>query len=120
MAQISRACKLANLRRRWAPRRPEWSCRQLCWGRELGRIAQLVVVALPQPQWFPLQVWNAQQTGAKGVIVVNYEDRMTTMEAPDEDDEVRERGRLWRTMAPTPRNRPVHAPWPVSPAFACT
>ena len=28
-----------------------------------------------------------QQSGAKGAIVLNYEDKMTTMEAPDEDDE---------------------------------
>jgi len=35
-----------------------------------------------------VQVWNVQGSGAKGAIVVNYEDKMTTMEAPDEDDEV--------------------------------
>lgn len=33
------------------------------------------------------QVWNVQTAGARGAIVVNYEDKMTTMEAPDEDDE---------------------------------
>jgi hypothetical protein len=33
------------------------------------------------------QVWNAQSAGARGAIVVNYEDKMTTMEAPDDDDE---------------------------------
>ena len=37
---------------------------------------------------FAQKVWNAQQAGAIGVIVVNYEDKMTTMEAPDDDDEV--------------------------------
>lgn len=32
-------------------------------------------------------MWNAQSAGAKGAIVVNFEDKMTTMEAPDDDDE---------------------------------
>lgn len=36
---------------------------------------------------FAVKVWNAQQAGAQAVIVVNYEDAHTTMEAPDEDDE---------------------------------
>lgn len=36
---------------------------------------------------FAEKVWNAQLAGAKGVVVVNYEDRMTTMEAPDSNDE---------------------------------
>ncbi|KAL4443975.1 hypothetical protein ABPG75_011712 [Micractinium tetrahymenae] len=36
---------------------------------------------------FAEKVWNVQQSGARGAIVVNYEDKMTTMEAPDEDDE---------------------------------
>eukprot|EP00887_Chlorella_sp_A99_P001340 scaffold14.g1340.t1 len=40
-----------------------------------------------EPCKFAQKVWNAQNAGAKGVVVVNYEDRMTTMEAPDEDDE---------------------------------
>ena len=29
-----------------------------------------------------------QTSGARGAIVVNYEDKLTTMEAPDGDDEV--------------------------------
>jgi hypothetical protein len=33
------------------------------------------------------QVWNVQTSGARGAIVVNFEDKMTTMEAPDDDDE---------------------------------
>lgn len=37
---------------------------------------------------FAQKVWNAQRAGARGAIVVNYEDKMTTMEAPDDDDEV--------------------------------
>jgi PA domain len=37
---------------------------------------------------FAQKVYNAQQAGARGVVVVNYEDKLTTMEAPDEDDEV--------------------------------
>ena len=37
---------------------------------------------------FAQKVWNAQQAGARGVIVVNYEDKLTTMEAPDDDDEI--------------------------------
>ncbi|EFN56746.1 hypothetical protein CHLNCDRAFT_144184 [Chlorella variabilis] len=32
-------------------------------------------------------VWNAQSAGARGAIVVNFEDKLTTMEAPDDDDE---------------------------------
>jgi len=40
------------------------------------------------PCKFAQKVWNAQQAGARAVVVVNYEDRMTTMEAPDDDDEV--------------------------------
>ncbi|KAK9804195.1 hypothetical protein WJX72_000406 [[Myrmecia] bisecta] len=36
---------------------------------------------------FAEKVWNAQEAGAQGVIVVNYEDRLTTMEAPDDQDE---------------------------------
>ena len=36
---------------------------------------------------FAQKVWNAQQAGARAVIVVNFEDKMTTMEAPDDDDE---------------------------------
>ncbi|GAB4818464.1 hypothetical protein N2152v2_005510 [Parachlorella kessleri] len=39
------------------------------------------------PCKFAEKVWNAQGAGAKGAIVVNYEDRLTTMEAPDSDDE---------------------------------
>ena len=36
---------------------------------------------------FVEKVWNAQQAGARGVIVVNYDDTLTTMDAPDGDDE---------------------------------
>ncbi|PRW50883.1 vacuolar-sorting receptor 3-like [Chlorella sorokiniana] len=39
------------------------------------------------PCKFAEKVWNVQSAGARGAIVVNFEDRMTTMEAPDEDDE---------------------------------
>lgn len=42
---------------------------------------------LSGPCKFAEKVWNAQSAGAKGVIVVNFEDAMTTMEAPDSDDE---------------------------------
>ncbi|CAK0785896.1 hypothetical protein CVIRNUC_009109 [Coccomyxa viridis] len=40
------------------------------------------------PCKFAEKVWNAQEAGAQGVIVVNYEDKHTTMEAPDDQDEV--------------------------------
>jgi hypothetical protein len=40
------------------------------------------------PCKFAQKVWNAQRAGARGVVVVNYEDALTTMEAPDDDDEV--------------------------------
>ena len=43
------------------------------------------------PCKFAEKVWNAQQAGAAGVLVVNFEDKHTTMEAPDDQDEVRER-----------------------------
>jgi len=39
------------------------------------------------PCQFAQKVWNAQRAGARAVIVVNFEDKMTTMEAPDDDDE---------------------------------
>jgi hypothetical protein len=39
------------------------------------------------PCKFAEKVWNAQQAGAKAVIVENYEDKMTIMDAPDEQDE---------------------------------
>jgi hypothetical protein len=42
---------------------------------------------VPSPLPPPLQVWNVQMSGARGAIVVNFEDKMTTMEAPDDDDE---------------------------------
>ncbi|KAK9795904.1 hypothetical protein WJX73_006236 [Symbiochloris irregularis] len=35
---------------------------------------------------FAKKVWNAQQAGAAGVLVVNYEDHLTTMEAPKDAD----------------------------------
>ena len=37
---------------------------------------------------FAEKVWNAQAAGAKGVVVANYDDALTTMEAPDDDDEI--------------------------------
>ena len=40
------------------------------------------------PCKFAEKVWNAQQAGAAGVLVVNFEDKHTTMEAPDDQDEV--------------------------------
>ena len=40
------------------------------------------------PCKFAEKVWNAQAAGASAVLVVNYEDRHTTMEAPDDQDEV--------------------------------
>ena len=40
------------------------------------------------PCKFAEKVWNAQRAGAQGVLVVNWEDRHTTMEAPDDQDEV--------------------------------
>lgn len=40
-----------------------------------------------QPCKFAEKVWNAQNAGAQGVIVVNYEDKDTTMEAPQDQDE---------------------------------
>ena len=45
------------------------------------------------PCKFAEKVWNAQQAGAAGVLVVNFEDKHTTMEAPDDQDEVREKER---------------------------
>lgn len=39
------------------------------------------------PCKFAEKVWNAQSAGARGAIVVNFEDKLTTMEAPDDDDE---------------------------------
>lgn len=39
-----------------------------------------------KPCKFAYKVWNAQQAGAIGVIVVNYDERSTTMEAPDDED----------------------------------
>ena len=41
----------------------------------------------PSPLFSRPQVWNAQSAGARGAIVVNFEDKLTTMEAPDDDDE---------------------------------
>jgi hypothetical protein len=41
-----------------------------------------------EPCKFAEKVWNSQLAGAQAVIVVNYEDRHTTMEAPDDNDEV--------------------------------
>lgn len=41
-----------------------------------------------EPCKFAQKVWNSQLAGAQAVIVVNYEDRHTTMEAPDDNDEV--------------------------------
>ena len=40
------------------------------------------------PCKFAEKVWNAQKAGAQAVLVVNYEDKHTTMEAPDDQDEV--------------------------------
>ncbi|EIE18502.1 hypothetical protein COCSUDRAFT_49231 [Coccomyxa subellipsoidea C-169] len=40
------------------------------------------------PCKFAEKVWNAQEAGAQGVVVVNYEDKHTTMEAPDDQDEI--------------------------------
>jgi hypothetical protein len=40
-----------------------------------------------KPCKFAQKVWNAQQAGAVGAIVVNYEDRRTTMEAPNDEDD---------------------------------
>lgn len=40
-----------------------------------------------EPCKFAEKVWNAQQAGARAVLVANYEDQLTTMEAPDDDDE---------------------------------
>ncbi|KAI3427174.1 hypothetical protein D9Q98_007111 [Chlorella vulgaris] len=40
---------------------------------------------------FAEKVWNVQSAGARGAIVVNYEDALTTMEAPDDDDEASHR-----------------------------
>lgn len=36
---------------------------------------------------FTEKVWHAQNAGAVAVLVVNYDDSQTTMDAPDEDDE---------------------------------
>ena len=40
------------------------------------------------PCKFAQKVWNAQRAGASAVVVINFEDQLTTMEAPDDDDEV--------------------------------
>lgn len=40
------------------------------------------------PCKFAEKVWNAQAAGARGVIVASYDDTLTTMEAPDDDDEL--------------------------------
>ena len=59
-----------------------------------GRVPTVLTVAVCLPSTLsvvstapPLQVWNVQTSGARGAIVVNFEDKMTTMEAPDDDDE---------------------------------
>lgn len=39
------------------------------------------------PCKFAQKIWNAQRAGAVAVLVVNYEDKLATMEAPDEEDE---------------------------------
>jgi len=39
------------------------------------------------PCKFAEKVWNAQNAGAAGAIIVNYEDRKTTMEAPNDEDD---------------------------------
>lgn len=36
---------------------------------------------------FAEKVWNAQQAGAAAVLVANYGEQLTTMTAPDDDDE---------------------------------
>jgi hypothetical protein len=53
---------------------------------------------------FAEKVWNAQRAGAAGVVVANYEDALTTMEAPDDDDEVRARP----LPRPNRRERKIH------------
>lgn len=39
-----------------------------------------------RPCKFALKVWNAQKAGVAGVIIVNYENSKTTMEAPNDED----------------------------------
>lgn len=40
-----------------------------------------------KPCVFAEKVWNAQMAGAGAVLVVNYEDKLATMDAPDEEEE---------------------------------
>ena len=93
------------------------------------------------PCKFAEKVWNAQEAGAQGVsaepgtlppallrppaqpaltptlaprqvVVVNYEDKHTTMEAPDDQDEV-----SYRCAA---RAQPLQAPRSAPPLHACS